>query len=206
MSQEDEKKAAEAAGVKAEPAARSGTPEKPAQQEAAKPDGVKAEAKDSAEQTLRRELEETKKKLEETEKALAAQKDTFLRTAAEYDNYRKRTSREKESAYSDATADAVKEFLGVEDNLERALAQKECSAEDLRKGVEMTEKQMRDALKKLGVSEMEADGKTFDPMLHSAVAHIEDEKLGENIVAQVFQKGYLLNGKVIRHAIVQTAN
>jgi molecular chaperone GrpE len=202
LNQEDEKKVAEAAGVKAEPEARSGTQEQPK----AAPPEAKAEEKDSAEQELRKELEEAKKKLADAEKALAAQKDTFLRTAAEYDNYRKRTSREKETAYSDATADAVKEFLGVEDNLERALAQKECSADDLRKGVEMTQKQMQDALKKLGVSEMEAEGKPFDPMLHSAVAHIEDEKLGENVVAQVFQKGYLLNGKVVRHAMVQTAN
>ena len=203
MKQEDAKKAPQAAqAVQAEPTgadARSGTQ--------AVPEPAKAEAKPpAAEEKLRSELEAAQKKLAETEKALAEQKDSFLRTAAEYDNYRKRTSREKESLYSDAVADTVKEFLGVEDNLERALAQKDCSAEDLRKGVEMTQKQMQDALKKLGVSEMEAAGKTFDPMLQSAVAHIEDEKLGENVVAQVFQKGYLLNGKVIRHAMVQTAN
>ena len=153
-----------------------------------------------------KELEETKRKLGEAEEALAKQKDTLLRTAAEYDNYRKRTARDKESLYSDATADAVKEFLGVADNLERALAQKDCSVEDLRKGVEMTQKQMLAALEKLGVAEMGAEGDPFDPALHSAVAHIEDKSLGENVVAKVFQKGYRIGDKVIRHAMVQAAN
>lgn len=178
-------------------------------QGAAQPEAAEAEnsaKKDSAVEALKRELDETKKKLKETEAALAKQKDVFLRTAAEYDNYRKRTAREKQSVYSDATADAVKEILGVEDNLERALAQENCSAEDLRKGVEMTQKQMQDTLKKLGVSEMEAEGKQFDPLLHNAVSHVEDKKYGENVVVKVLRKGYVLNGKVVRHAIVQTAN
>ncbi len=165
-----------------------------------------AEQKDSAGDALKKELEETKKKLAETEENLAKQKDTLLRTAAEYDNFRKRTAREKESLYSDATADAVKEFLNVADNLERALAQKECSVEDLRKGVEMTQKQMLAALDKLGVSEMGAEGDPFDPALHSAVAHVDDESLGENVIAKVLQKGYRIGDKVIRHAIVQAAN
>lgn len=168
--------------------------------------GAEPEKADSAAETLKKELEETKKKLAETEEALAKQKDTLLRTAAEYDNFRKRTAREKESLYSDATADAVKEFLGVADNLERALAQKECSAEDLRKGVEMTQKQMLAALDKLGVAELGKEGDTFDPALHSAVAHVDDKSLGENVVAKVLQKGYRIGDKVIRHAMVQAAN
>jgi molecular chaperone GrpE len=168
-----------------------GTPEKPEREPA---------------EDLRGELDETKKKLKETEAALAKQKDLFLRTAAEYDNYRKRTTREKEAAYTDATADAVQEFLGVEDNLERALEQKDCSAEDLRKGVEMVRKQMQAALKKLGVTEMGKEGEPFDPALHSAVAHVDDESLGENTVAKVLRKGYKIGGKVIRHAMVQAAN
>ena len=155
---------------------------------------------------LQKELEETKKKLAETEEAFAKQKDALLRTAAEYDNYRKRTAREKESLYSDATADAVKEFLGVADNLERALEQKDCSAEDLRTGVEMTRKQMLAALEKLGVSEMGKEGEPFDPSRHSAVAHVDDESLGENVISKVFQKGYCIGDKVIRHAMVQAAN
>lgn len=155
---------------------------------------------------LQKELEETQKKLRESEAELAKQKDIFLRTAAEYDNYRKRTAREKESAYTDATADAVKEFLSVEDNLERALEQKDCSAENLRKGVEMVQKQMQAALQKLGVTEMGKEGEPFDPALHSAVAHVDDPSLGENTIAKVFQKGYKIGDKVIRHAMVQAAN
>ncbi len=162
--------------------------------------------KDPAREALKKELEETKKKLAQTEEALAKQKDALLHTAAEYDNFRKRTAREKESLYGDATADAVKEFLSVADNLERALAQKECSAEDLRKGVEMTQKQMLAAFDKLGVSAMGGEGDPFDPALHSAVAHVDDKSLGENVVAKVLQKGYRLGDRVIRHAIVQAAN
>ena len=132
--------------------------------------------------------------------------DQHLRLMAEYDNYRKRTEREKMSVYADATAAAVKEILTVEDNLARALEQKECTAEDMRKGVEMVEKQMRKALEKLGVTEMGRKGDKFDPTLHNAVSHIEDEDIEENTIAEVFQKGYMLGGKVVRHAMVQVAN
>lgn len=152
------------------------------------------------------ELTEMQKKLSEAEGQLAKQKDVLLRTAAEYDNYRKRTAREKQSVYQDATADAVKEFLPVADNLERALEQKDCSVEDLRKGIEMVQKQMQEALKKLGVTELGKAGDPFDPALHSAVSHVEDEAAGENTVAKVFQKGYQIDGKIVRHAMVQVAN
>lgn len=179
------------------------------QPEAEKAETQKAEPPrkpESGTGTLKKELEETKKKLQETEAALTKQKDVLLRTAAEYDNYRKRTVREKQSVYSDATADAVKEILEVEDNLERALSQKDCKIDDLRKGIEMTQKQMQASLTKLGVSEMAAEGKEFDPSLHSAVSHVENKKYGDNVVVKVLRKGYVLNGKVVRHAIVQTAN
>ncbi len=155
---------------------------------------------------VRQELEKARKTLKETEEQAAKQKDVLLRTAAEYDNYRKRTAREKETVYADATSDAVKEFLPVADNLERALEQKDCSAEDLRKGVEMVLKQMQDALKKLGVTEMGKEGEPFDPALHSAVAHVDDESAGENTVTKVFQKGYKIGDRVVRHAMVQVAN
>ncbi len=173
-----------------------------------RPEGEKAPAAETEKQAAQTagELAQAQKKLKEAEEQLAKQKDILLRTAAEYDNYRKRTSREKQSAYQDATADAVKEFLPVADNLERALEQKECSVEDLRKGVEMVEKQMQDALKKLGVTTMGKEGEAFDPTLHSAVAHVEDEKAGENTVAKVFQKGYKIGDRVVRHAMVQVAN
>lgn len=183
-------------------------PQAQAETQAGNSEPAKAETKEeqiSAEE-LKKQLEESKAKLKETEDELAKQKDIFLRTVAEYDNYRKRTAREKEATYTDATADAVQEFLSVEDNLERALEQKECSVEDLRKGVEMVQKQMQAALTKLGVAEMGKEGEPFDPSLHSAVAHIDDESLGENTIAKVFQKGYKIGDKVIRHAMVQAAN
>ena len=150
--------------------------------------------------------DEWQKKLDEAIAESQKLKDQLLRTAAEYDNFRKRSDREKKAIYADATADAVSGLLGVADNLERALAQKDCTVEDLRKGIEMVQNEMRSALKKLNVTEMGAVGDAFDPALHNAVAHIEDETLGENVVAQVFQKGYRIGDKVVRHAMVQVAN
>ncbi|XOQ48017.1 MAG: nucleotide exchange factor GrpE [Eubacteriales bacterium] len=150
--------------------------------------------------------DETKEELAKAQEELKKQKEILLRTAAEYDNYRKRTEREKAAVYTDATAAAVTEFLGVADNLERALEQKECSVEDLRKGVEMVQTQLMKALSKLGVEPMGKAGETFDPDLHNAVSHIEDENAGENTITQVFLKGYKIGDKVIRHAMVQVAN
>ena len=132
-------------------------------------------------------------------------KDQFLRLAAEYDNYRKRTAKEKESLWTDAKADTVQAFLPVYDNLERALKQ-DTADEAFKKGVEMTMNQLKEVFAKLGVTEIEAQGKPFDPNLHNAVMHIEDENLGENTVAQVFQAGFMLGEKVIRFAMVQVAN
>lgn len=150
--------------------------------------------------------EEMKKKLKKTEEELQKQKDILLRTAAEYDNYRKRTEREKTSIYTDAAADTIEKILPVADNLERALSQEECTVEDLKKGVEMVNKQLVDALTKLGVTTMGEIGDEFNPELHNAVSHIEDENVGENTISQVFQKGYKIGDKIIRHAMVQVAN
>lgn len=155
--------------------------------------------KKSEEEQLRTDLEAAKDEA-------AKQKDRLMRTAAEYDNFRKRTEREKNTLYADATADAVQEFLPVADNLERALSQKECTVEDLRKGIEMVQQQMDKALEKLGVKQMGKEGETFDAQFHNAVSHVENEKLGENIIAEVYQKGYMLGDKVVRHAMVQVAN
>ena len=132
-------------------------------------------------------------------------KDQFLRLAAEYDNYRKRTAKEKENAWTEAKAQTVSAFLPVYDNLERAMKQ-ETADEAYKKGVEMTMNQLKEVFAKLGVTEIEAEGKPFDPNLHNAVMHIEDENLGENMVAQVFQAGFMLGEKVIRFAMVQVAN
>ena len=132
-------------------------------------------------------------------------KDQFLRLAAEYDNYRKRTAKEKESLWTDAKADTVQAFLPVYDNLERALKQ-DTADEAFKKGVEMTMNQLKEVFARLGITEIEAEGKPFDPNLHNAVMHIEEENLGENTVAQVFQAGFMLGEKVIRFAMVQVAN
>ena len=132
-------------------------------------------------------------------------KEQFLRLAAEYDNYRKRTAKEKENLWTDAKADTVQAFLPVYDNLERALKQ-DTADEAYKKGVEMIMSQLKEVFAKLGITEIEAQGKPFDPNLHNAVMHIEDEDLGENTVAQVFQAGFMLGEKVIRFAMVQVAN
>ena len=152
---------------------------------------------------------ELKKKLEalkaETEAALAAEKDKYLRLAAEYDNYRRRSQKEKENTYSDGKADTVLQLLPVYDNLARAL-KAECSDPNFYKGVEMTMTQLLSIFEKLGVTPIEAEGQPFDPAEHNAVVHVEDESLGENLVVEEFQKGFKLNDKVIRFAMVKVAN
>ena len=143
--------------------------------------------------------------LESLKNQVAQQEDKFLRLAAEYDNYRRRTAKEKESIWSEAKADAAVAFLPVYDNLERALKQ-ETADEAYKKGVEMTMNQLREVLSKLGLTEIDALGKPFDPNLHNAIMHVEDESFGENTVAEVFQAGFMLGEKVIRFAMVKVAN
>lgn len=143
--------------------------------------------------------------LESLKNQVAQQEDKFLRLAAEYDNYRRRTAKEKESIWNDAKADAAVAFLPVYDNLERALKQ-ETADEAYKKGVEMTMNQLKSVLEKLGITEIDALGKPFDPALHNAVMHVEDENFGENTVAEVFQAGFKLGDKVIRFAMVKVAN
>ena len=137
--------------------------------------------------------------------ALLQEQNKFLRLAAEYDNYRKRTAKEKESIWADAKASVVTSFLPVYDNLERALKQ-DTADEAYKKGMEMTMTQLKEVLSKLGVTEIEAAGQPFDPKLHNAVMHVEDEAFGENTVAEVFQAGFQLGEKVIRFAMVKVAN
>ena len=137
--------------------------------------------------------------------ALLQEQNKLLRLAAEYDNYRKRTAKEKESIWADAKASVVTSFLPVYDNLERALKQ-DTADEAYKKGVEMTMTQLKEVLSKLGVTEIEAAGQPFDPKLHNAVMHVEDEAFGENTVAEVFQAGFQLGEKVIRFAMVKVAN
>ena len=131
-------------------------------------------------------------------------KDRLARTVAEYDNYRKRTAKEKEGIYTDACEDVLKLMLPVHDNLERALAA-EGNIEDLKKGVDMTVKQFNDSLEKLGVEENSIEG-GFDPNFHNAVMHVDDENYEKNVVVEVFQKGYKRGERVLRHSMVKVAN
>ena len=147
-----------------------------------------------------RKLKEENKKLSNE---LDALKDRLLRLTAEYDNYRKRTAKEKEGIYTDACTDVLKEILPVADNLERALAV-EGNVEDLKKGVEMTVKGLLNSLEKLGVEEIDTTN-GFDPNVHRAISVVEDANLNTNDVAQVYQKGYKKGEKVIRYSMVTVA-
>ena len=134
-----------------------------------------------------------------------AEHDSYLRLAADYDNFRKRTIKEKEQSYSGGKADAIEKLLPVYDNLERALNQP-TQDEAYKKGVEMTMTQLVGIFAGLGVEIFGNVGETFDPNFHNAVMHMEDENLGENVISQVFQKGFKLGDKIIRFAMVQVAN
>ncbi len=165
-----------------------------------KPEGQEEVEEDTVQETA------AEPSAEEAHKAaLREQEDKYLRLLAEYDNYRKRSQKEKETAWTTAKADTAKEFLPVYDNLERALKQ-ETADEAYAKGVQMIMTQFKTTLEKLGIQEIPALGETFDPNLHNAVMHIDDENLGENVVAEVFQTGFQIGDKIIRHAMVKVAN
>lgn len=152
------------------------------------------------------ETEDEKDEQSDIEKQLRDTKDQLLRTAAEYANFRARSAKEKEQTYSNAKGNVVAEILPSIDNLERALAQENSDYESLRKGLEMTMNSLMAALEKMGVKAFGEVGEQFDPNLHHAVMHIDDESLGENLITDVFQKGYKINDKVVRPAMVKTAN
>ena len=131
--------------------------------------------------------------------------ERYLRLMAEFDNYKKRSAKEREAIYTDVRVDTVTKFLPVFDNLERAM-KTETADEAFKKGVEMTFNQLMDVFKKLGVEEIESVGKTFDPTIHNAVMHVEDGERGENEIVEEFQKGFKIGDKVIRHSMVKVAN
>ena len=147
-------------------------------------------------------LAETEKELEKAKEELAASNDRYMRMLAEYDNYRKRTQKEKDTIYADAYSDCIASLLPILDNLERA--GKSDNYEAVAKGLELTVKAFDDALQKMGVTEIET--KVFDPNLHNAVMHVEDDQYGESEIVEVFQKGYCKGDKVIRYAMVKVAN
>ena len=169
----------------------------------------KAEAKKADRKEKRQDKKDAKKKdsekLEQLEQENAALNDKYLRLCAEYDNFRRRSQKEKDNLYGDVKANAVSSFLPVYDNLERALKQG-TEDEAFRKGVEMIMTQFCATLEKLGVTPIECLGEKFDPTLHNAVMHVDDEEKGENEIVEVFQKGFMLGDKVIRFAMVKVAN
>ncbi len=179
---------------------------------------TEVEAEDSAEESrpskqekkkikkLEAECAQTAKKLAEAEEKLAEANDRYTRLFAEYDNYRKRSAKEREGIYTDAYVDAVSEILPILDNMERALQYKDNDSENIAKGLEMIMKSFCETLSKMGVSEIEALGKPFDPNLHNAVMHVDDEAYGENEIVEVFMKGYIKGDRVLRHSMVKVAN
>ena len=169
-------------------------PEQGAQNDAAE-DAKAAEAK----------TEEAAPQPDDCASKLAAEHDRYLRLAAEYDNYRKRSQRERDSIFNDVRSDTVTKFLPVYDNLVRALEQSTAD-EAYRKGVEMIMAQLRDILSRMGVTEIESLGQKFDPALHNAVMHEEDETKGEGEIVQELQRGFKMGDKVIRFAMVKVAN
>ncbi len=148
--------------------------------------------------------EELEKKIAELEEALKSKEDQYLRMAAEYENFRRRSKEEREAAYNDAAADTVGEILPIIDNLERAALYEDC--EKVKDGLVMIAKSVSDVFEKLGVEAMGAPGEAFDPNYHNAVLHAEDESLGENEITDVFQKGYKKGNRIIRFAMVKVVN
>lgn len=169
---------------------------------------VKEEKKETEAVKTDGKEEKSAEKSEENplEKELADTKDQLLRVTAEYANFRKRSEKEKNESFTFATAKAVKEILTVADNLERALANEQEDYEGLKKGVEMTFNGLMTSLEKLGVTTCGEVGEKFDPNFHNAVMHVEDDSLEENVITDVFQKGYKIGDKVVRPAMVKTAN
>ena len=156
--------------------------------------------------TDKKKVKKFEAELEKKEAEIKELNDKYTRLFAEYDNFRKRTAKEKEGIYADAYIDALTQILPVLDNLERAAAFENADAEVLRKGLELTLKSFSETLEKMGVKEIEALGKEFDPNVHNAVMHVDDESFGESEVVEVFAKGYIRGDKVLRHSMVKVAN
>ncbi len=174
----------------------------------AKKDTKKNSTQEEVTQEAETKVEETKEPTEEEklQAQLSEANDKFLRTLAEYDNYRKRSQKEKEQAYGDSKAAVLSEFLPVLDNFDRAANNKEASLEDYQKGIDMIFTQFNDIFKKLGVEAFGEKGEDFDPNFHQAVMHIDDENEKDNVIVDVFTKGYKMGDRILRPAIVKVAN
>ena len=165
------------------------------------PETEEQEVQTPEEETVREENPE----VEAARKAQEQEHEQYLRLAAEYDNFRKRSQREKDAIYQDAVADTAKKFLPVYDNLERAL-KSETADEAYKKGVEMTMTELKKIMDGLGIAAFGEAGEGFDPERHNAVMHVDDDALGENVIAEVFQTGFAMGDRVIRFAMVKVAN
>ena len=161
-------------------------------------------AAEQAEETVETP-EEVEAVVDNSAQLLAEEHDKYLRLAAEYDNFRKRSAKEKESAWADSKASTAAAFLPVYDNLERAL-KAPCSDEAYQKGVEMTMNQLKDVLTKLGMEEIPALGEKFDPNCHNAVMHVDDDSVEDNTIVEVFQTGFRAGDKIVRVSMVKVAN
>lgn len=194
-----EEKIKEAFDVEAEEAKEEAANEAAAKEEAA------PSAKDKkAEKKQKAKTKELEEALSEAEKKAAEAEDKYLRLAAEYENFRKRSKAEREGIYAEAAADAIKELLPVFDNLERATQY--TAPDKVAEGVELILKSLPDVFAKMKITVYGKAGEQFDPNIHNAVMHIEDEAYGENEIVDVFQQGYMLGDKVVRYAMVRVAN
>lgn len=168
---------------------------------------VKAEAEETKKTSKKKEKKsKDKEELEKLKEEYEEFKKNHLRVLAEYDNFRKRTANEKSGIFNDGVSETVKQLLPVADNIERALAVTNADGETMKKGLEMIAKQFSESFSKLNITEIGVVGESFDPEIHNAVSHIDNEELGDSVVSAVFMKGYKIGKKVIRHAMVQVAN
>ena len=177
----------------------------PAEEKVEEPKPEQKEEKPKKEEKKKKKLSREEEKIAALEEEKATLNDKFLRICAEYDNFRRRSQKEKDNLYGDIKANTVSQFLPVYDNLGRALKQG-TEDEAYRKGVEMIMTQFNTTLEKLGVTPIECLGEKFDPSMHNAVMHVDDEEKGENEIVEVFQKGFKCGDKVIRFAMVKVAN
>lgn len=153
-----------------------------------------------------KEILKIKENLEKLQNEISEQKEKFLRVVAEYDNYRKRTERDRIGIFHDAVAKTILEILPVADSLSMAVKSKDGTNDDYKKGLELVNNQLSSALEKLSVKSFGVEGEKFDPEIHNAIAHVDDDALDENVITEVFQLGYKVGDKIIRHAMVKVAN
>ncbi|MGN1125900.1 MAG: nucleotide exchange factor GrpE [Ruminococcus sp.] len=185
--------------------AKESTKNKKAEEETIEEEVKSAETTESAEAEEKEEAKEPTKE-EKLEEELKKQKESYMRLAAEYDNYRKRTQNEKLGIYDDATAKAVEQLLPMADALQMAMQNAKDAPEEFTKGLEMIQNQFKTSMEKLKVESFGEIGDEFDPNLHNAISKIDSEELGENQLSAIYQKGFKIGDKIIRHAMVQVAN